>query len=104
MLLISHPFLTHSPVKAQLTPPTSIATSTPRIGIPARTRDAVCRLGDPEISGLGHYIDSRLEASAPRTGIPARGPSAGHSDDTMEVGGLGHYIDNRLGDDRFHIS
>lgn len=104
MLLISHPFLTHSPVKAQLTPPTSIAPSTPRIGIPAHMRDGVRRLAESEISGLGHYIDSRLDASAPRTGIPARGPSAGHSDDAMEVGSLGHYIDNRLGDDRFHIS
>ena len=89
MLLISHPCLTHSPVKAQLTPPSRSATSTPRSGTPPRAQDAVRHLGEPEIRGLGHYIDNHFGDGA-RVG-------------TVEVVGLGHYIDNHLGDDRFHI-
>lgn len=89
MLLTSHPFLTHSPVKAQLTPPIRIVTSTPRIGTPARTQDAARRLGEP-----GDQWPRSLHRKPPRR----------QRADAVKVGGLGHYIDDHLGDDRFHIS
>jgi hypothetical protein len=94
MLLISYPFLAHTPAKTPLVPPTRIAASASRIGTPASGQRPEHRPGEPVIGGLGHYIDSHLDASALGTG---------HLDGAVEVGGLGRYIDNRLGEGRFRI-